>query len=229
MTAAVWSLLKYKMVVPRTKVLDLAEGRVSAVVSTEAVDRDGDIIRVEGWQLDNFLKHPVLLSSHNYGSLRSVIGEWESMEAKSRPARLEGVARYYIGDGNEEADWAFKLVERGRAAYSVGFIPDMDKATQLDEGRGFMGSWEYNGQELLEVSHVAIPSNPQALQALKSLMEARPGQEPDFLFWITETLKEVTPAPVPEEVIIETVFGMIETRDVLEAVFSQVYKEVYPW
>ena len=63
------------------KVLDEATGRVSAVVSTEKVDRDGDVIRAEGWNLGNFLKHPVLLVNHDYYSYgrRSESGSrWKS-------------------------------------------------------------------------------------------------------------------------------------------------------
>ena len=216
------SLITQKMVVPETKVLDSAGGRVRAIVSTEVVDRDGDIIRVAGWVLDNFLKHPVLISSHNYGSLRSVIGEWESMEVKQRPARLEGVAKYYIGDGNEEADWAFKLVERGRAAYSVGFRPDMDKATERP-GPGLFGSWEYNGQELLEVSHVAIPANPEALQALKGLMEQNGKTDPLLLGLVVAALKD---CPCPVEPLPEP---LLPLRQWFDEAFTKAYQEVYPW
>jgi len=160
-------MFRTKIVRPETKLLDEEEGRVSAVVSTETKDRDGDIIRVAGWDLKAFLQHPVLLSSHDYRSLRSVIGEWESMEVKGK--RLVGTARYYIGTGkNDEADWGFELAKLGRAAFSVGFIPDMEKAEPIDgEAEGFLRPMEFNGQELLEVSHVSIPSNPDALQRMK--------------------------------------------------------------
>ena len=161
-------MFRTKIIRAETKLLDEEEGRVSAVVSSESTDRDGDIIRVEGWNLASFHKHPVLLSSHDYRSLRSVIGEWESMEVKGK--RLVGTAKYYIGEGNDEADWGFNLAKRHRAAFSVGFIPDMDKAIPLDdETDGFFRPMEFNGQELLEVSHVSIPSNPDALQRMKGL------------------------------------------------------------
>lgn len=214
------ALTRSKLVIPQTKMLDATKGTVRAVVSTEAVDRDGDIIRVAGWKLDDFLLHPVLLSSHNYGSLRSIIGEWESMEVKTRPARLEGVARYYIGEGNEEADWAFKLAEKSRAAYSVGFIPDMDKAVER-EGRGMFGSWEFNGQDLLEVSQVSIPSNPQALQSLKGLMEASKGIDPTFLALVTAALGEI-PEPVEPPT-------PIDYADLMRRAFRKAQMEVSQW
>ena len=113
-----------------TKAVDPEAGLVDAIVSNEKKDRDGDIVRVSGWDLDNFLKHPVLLGNHNYYSIRSVIGEWTKMEIRGK--RLVGTAKYYIDEGNEEADWAFKLAVKNMAAFSVGFIPDYEKAEVLD-------------------------------------------------------------------------------------------------
>jgi hypothetical protein len=160
-------LMQSKYIRPEMKILDAENGRIHAIVSTETRDRDGDIIRASGWELDRFKEHPVLVSSHNYGRLDSIIGEWEEISVNGN--QLEGIAKYYIGQGNSEADWGFNLAMKGRAAYSVGFIPDMSEAKEIaGSTRGFSG-WEYNKQELLEVSHVTIPSNPDALQQIKSL------------------------------------------------------------
>ena len=153
-----------------TKVLDEANGLISAVVSTESKDRDGDVIKAEGWSLDNFNRHPVMLANHDYHSLKSQIGVWEKMEVTGDT--LQGVARFFIGKGNEEADWAFELAKMKKLAFSVGFIPDMDKAVPLHKDDAFgQRGMEFNGQELLEVSAVTVPSNPDALQrVVKSSM-----------------------------------------------------------
>ena len=155
-----------KVIAAETKVVDAEAGLVRAVVSTEAADRDGDILRVAGWDLAHFNAHPILLADHNYASIRAQIGEWVSMEVTGK--HLEGVAQYYIGEGNADADWGFKLAGKGRAAFSVGFSPDMDKAKEIKGGHGMFPSFEFNGQELLEVSHVTVPANAEALQALKA-------------------------------------------------------------
>ncbi|HEX7008506.1 MAG TPA: hypothetical protein VF184_00900, partial [Phycisphaeraceae bacterium] len=151
-------MFRTKLVRAETQVLDAKAGVVQVAASDESEDRDGDVIRAAGWQLDHFQRHPVLLSSHNYMSLRSQIGEWEDVGVKNK--RLVGVARYYVGEGNDEADWGFKLASRGRAAYSVGFIP-----LEYQE-RGEKGGYEFTKQELLEISHVTIPSNRNALQLM---------------------------------------------------------------
>lgn len=144
----------------------LGDGRIHAILSTERRDRDGDIIRQANWDLDDFMKHPVLLSSHNYGTLLSQIGEWEDVAIKGK--RLEGVAKYYVGEGNREADWGHTLASKGVAAYSVGFIPDMAKAKEISSESDWFTNYEFNGQKLLETSHVTVPSNADALQSAKA-------------------------------------------------------------
>ncbi len=147
----------YKVIQPEIKVGD--DGVITATLSTEAEDRDGDIIRAAGWQLGDFNKHPVLLSSHDYRSLRSQIGEWKNVRVED--SNLIGEPHYYSGQGNDEADWAEKLAKMGKAAYSVGFIP-----IDSNPRKGFFGNQEFVSQELLECSHVSIPSNREALQLM---------------------------------------------------------------
>ncbi len=182
-------MLRHKLIRGESKLLDEDEGLVSATVSTEGKDRDGDIIRVAGWDLTNFLKHPVLLADHNYRSLASQIGEWSDMKTvRGTPKRLDATAKFYIDDGNAQADWGFSLARRGMAAFSVGFIPDMDKAKLLEGGNEWFGPFEFNGQEMLETSQVTIPAHPDALQRMKGLdnhpvvqemVEALLAEEPD--------------------------------------------------
>ena len=176
------------------KILDKAAGRISAIVSTESVDRDGDIIRQANWDLAHFKAHPILLSSHNYRGLTNQIGEWTDMRIEGK--QMVGDALYYLKQGNPEADWAFVLASKGRAAFSVGFVPDMAQAKTI-ESHGNM-AYEFQGQELLEVSQVTVPSNADALQSLKGI-----GLHPemdtlvaevlgDFGSEIRETAEEVT-------------------------------------
>jgi len=164
------------------KLLDEKLGLISAVVSTEDVDRDGDVIRQEGWNLTHFSAHPILLSSHNYRGLTNQIGEWIRMSVEDN--QLVGHAQYYINEGNEEADWGFKLATKGRAAFSVGFVPDMSQAKQIEVNGNI--SYEFHGQELLEVSQVTVPSNPQALQAMKGM-----SLHPDVEMLVEEMLGDV--------------------------------------
>lgn len=144
---------------------------VDCVMSDETLDRYDEVIEVEAYRktLKEFKKHAVLLSSHRYGGdLRSQIGEWEKIWIEGK--QLIGRAKYYVGEGNPEADWGFKLAEKGIAAYSVGFIPikaetlDWDKYEEAKKKGKKVARRIYKEVELLETSQVIIPANPSALQ-----------------------------------------------------------------
>jgi hypothetical protein len=51
------------------KDINPSDRTITLFASDESVDRDGDVISVKGWQLDNYLKNPALLWSHNYYSV----------------------------------------------------------------------------------------------------------------------------------------------------------------
>lgn len=154
----------YKLIRPEVKVD--SDGVITATLSTEAEDRDGDVIRATGWQLDHFLKHPVLLSSHDYGDARKQIGEWRNV--RTERGKLVGEPHYYHDMGNDEADWAYRIARMGKAAYSVGFAPIEDNPRKGRSGR------EFTKQELLECSHVTIPSNRDALQLMAKTIHSGP-------------------------------------------------------
>ena len=168
----------------------VGDGKVEAVMSTEVKDRDGDIIRQRFWDLDDFIEHPVFVADHQYDLLHQ-IGRWDGVKVMEVPGakdidgepamQLIGTATYYIGKGNERADWAYKLAQMGAAAFSVGFIPDMNKAVEIED-KGMWPAFEFRGQKLLETSQVVVPSNPEGLQRAvwaKSLKQA--DKQPDSI------------------------------------------------
>ena len=105
---------------------------------------------------------------------------------------MRGVARFFLGKGNDEADWAFQLAKEKALAFSVGFVPDMDKAAPLqkDDPFGTQGM-EFKGQELLEVSAVTVPSNPDALQ--------RVAKAPNLYPAVAEIVEERLAEEEPEQ------------------------------
>ncbi len=142
------------------------DGVITVALSTEGEDRDGDIVRSTGWDLSNFTKAPRLMSCHDYGDLRKQIGEWRNVRVDPQRKALIGEPHYYTDQGNPEADWAAFLASKGQATYSVGFSPIEDVPR-----KGERGGSEYLRQELLECSHVPIPSNPEALQLMAKAYE----------------------------------------------------------
>lgn len=155
----------YKVFRPEVKEVDTKEGLIDMLIpmSTASMDREGEAIDPQGWKksLPAFKKRPVLLSSHNYGDLRKQIGEFTQLRVTDDG--LFAKPKYYINEGNEEADWAFKLASKGMAAYSVGFIPK-----EYEDGDGQKTPRRtYTQMELLEISHVVVPSNREAIQGLR--------------------------------------------------------------
>ena len=143
------------------KAIDEKEHTVIAVVSTDAVDRDGEVVTPEaiGKRVAQYLEHPVLLSSHRHDDLMKQIGMAEDVKVgeKSVVAKF----KYFVGQGNAEADWAFKLAQNGIAAYSIGFM-----AHKWEDKSGDDGIWRvYRDVELVEISQVLVPSNRDALSA----------------------------------------------------------------
>jgi len=143
---------------------------VETVMSDETLDRYDEVILASSYKktIKQFMKHAVLLSSHRYGDLRSQIGEW--LKVWIDGTQLIGLAKYYVGEGNPEADWGFKLAEKGIAAYSVGFIEIDAESLSWDEWQEAKKAGKkvarrtYKEVELLETSQVIIPANPSALQ-----------------------------------------------------------------
>ncbi len=133
-------------------------------VSTDSVDRDGEIVEPSAFKktLPKFMKRPVLVSSHDYRDLTSQIGEWTKLKITENG--IEGKPKYYVGQGNEQADWGFKLASKGMAAFSIGFIPK-----EWVDGDGVKEPRRtYKEVELLEISQVIVPSNREAIQSIRS-------------------------------------------------------------
>jgi len=133
-------------------------------VSTDEFDRDSDIVEPLAFKktLPKFMKRPVLVASHDYRDLTNQIGEWSRL--KIGETGMEGKPKYYIGQGNPQADWGFTLASKGMAAFSIGFIPKV-----WEDGDGVKSPKRtFKEVELLEISQVIVPSNREAIQGIRS-------------------------------------------------------------
>src|ERR1700756_2304076 len=94
--------------------------RARFVASDETVDRYGDIIRANGWQLENFRKNPVLLFGHQQSQLPVGIVDPIAVEG----TRLIAHAKFLPEGTTAFADSVWALVDIGALrAVSVGFLP----------------------------------------------------------------------------------------------------------
>jgi HK97 family phage prohead protease len=147
------------------EVVDSKARTMRFVASDESVDRYGDIIRASGWQLDNFRKNPVLLFAHD--SRQPPVGQVPSIEVVGTELIADCLFR---PEGDSQlSDDVWRAIEGGflRAA-SVGFTPTGPINQLVDESGNWTG-YEFTSQELLELSVVPVPANPQALAVAKSL------------------------------------------------------------
>jgi HK97 family phage prohead protease len=131
------------------------------VVSDETLDRYNEVIVASGWKLDNYLRNPVFQNSHQYGDIIYTIGRALTTEVRTVQGRTVLYQRVeFATDANPIAKIAYNLYKgRFLNAVSVGFIP-----LQWEKGEpGNLWNRRYTEQELLEVSAVGIPANPNAL------------------------------------------------------------------
>lgn len=143
--------------------------------SDETVDRHGDIVRVGGWDLKNYKNNPVFLMFHDSWSLPAgrTLRVYKDMQDSEAPENRSLKFNVYFPKGNEISDAAFASFNDGLMnAVSVGFrVLDYNYPTSKEEreslGLGPYGA-EIKKQELMELSAVPIPANPNA-RLIKSM------------------------------------------------------------
>jgi HK97 family phage prohead protease len=127
------------------------------ISSDESLDRYDEIITASGWRLANYQRNPVFQNAHQYGDVIFTLGKALATEVRSGRLfqRIE-----FACDINPMARIAYGLYKaKFLSAVSVGFIPiRWENGTEQTAYRR-----RFVEQELLEVSAVAIPANPNAL------------------------------------------------------------------
>lgn len=129
-------------------------GTFKVIASNGKIDRDGEIINPDGWELDNYLKNPVILLCHDYWDLPIGIATKVYFDDLKNMV-VEGV--FAPADANPKAQQVRKLYDLGiLKTVSVGFIAKERNGSMIMR------------QELLEVSFVPVPSNPGAIDIAKA-------------------------------------------------------------
>lgn len=135
------------------------DNTISFIISDGSIDRDHDTINVNGWNLTNYVKNPVVLWAHDHRS--APIAKGSNIEVLDD--QLLADATFVTEDVMKFADMIFKLYKGGfMNAVSVGFMPD-ERVWSEDQG-----GIKFLTQELLEFSAVPVPANANALQIARS-------------------------------------------------------------
>lgn len=137
------------------------QGTCRFVMSTDAPDRDRDVVSQSGIDLGPFLQNPIAPFGHH--SADFPVGAWEDVQKNltGRPKRTEGTLRLTAGD--PVADRLKTHLAAGTIrACSIGFMPKEIERRERQEGEDWTGFF-IASSELYECSPVAIPAQPQAL------------------------------------------------------------------
>lgn len=185
-----------------------AEGRTATFVASDGTrDSYNTVLTPDNWKLDRFNRNGVIGYQHKvYGSFYDNSDNPDNIIGKGRAyiEETKGVKRLLVDvefepEGmNALADkiWA-KLQFGTLKAVSVGFHPvGRGSFGKGDEGPGEKNeTYYYAGQELLEVSIVNIPANPNALKRSE-------GEGDELSELRAEALrKQETPVEAPEETV----------------------------
>ena len=137
--------------------------RLSFILSTDEVDRHGDVISPDGWDLESYRSNPVFLWAHDYA--RPVIGR--ALQTWTDSRRLMAQVEFAPTPFAQEVAALYAAgYQRG---VSVGFKP-LSYEERRQEKTGAVIGIRFLEQELLEASAVPVPANRNALR--RALTEA---------------------------------------------------------
>lgn len=149
------------------KNIDQQARTITFIGTNSTEDRSGDIIETDGWDLKNFMVNPVFLWSHN-GRAMPPIGR--ALEVARTPQGLQFKIEFVGPEILPFADTIFKLYVAGfLKGVSVGFIPTK-REILTDPNTGAFKGFRFIEQQLIELSAVSVPDNPEAL-----ILEAQEG------------------------------------------------------
>ena len=146
-----------------------AENSITHVISTEKINRYGQIVSQEGLNRKNYQKNPIVLFDHGGGmgfdsptpenTLKYVIGKslWQKVDGKKT------IAKTQFNKKSEFAMEVYDFTTNGfLPAWSIGFMPDMESVEKKKD------AIYINKSELYEYSKVLIGAAPDAVNEMKN-------------------------------------------------------------
>jgi hypothetical protein len=135
-----------KEIVDRTRAASAEDtGTFRMVITTENLDRYDEVIAIDGWELDHYMRNPVVLWGHDHYTPPVAVTD----QLIKEEGKLIALGRFAPTDHGQMLR---KLYDLGfLSASSVGFI--------VKERQGNL----ITKSELIEWSFVSVPANPYAL------------------------------------------------------------------
>lgn len=170
-----------------TKAAEKDTGTFRVIITTENVDRMGEVIKADGWDMSHYLNNPIVLWGHDHRALP--IGVTTNLFKEGTQWVAEG--RFAPEAANPVGQHVRRLYDLGiQRATSVGFIAREMEGNVITKA------------ELLEFSFVSVPANPMCLSTMvKSGLSIDEYVAKGFL---TIEVKEEATEEVPAEAPVET-------------------------
>ena len=152
--------MQYKQLLVELKAISDENYTIKGVFSTADEDRHGEIVDQKSWQLDDYLKNPVILFGHDHN--QPAIGKAVNLFFNSE-GNLEGEIQFAA----KEYDFAktiYQLYKGGfMRAFSVGF---QNEVVEYDDAENKV---TLKRNHLFEISCVNVPANQLALAKSKGI------------------------------------------------------------
>lgn len=158
----------YKNFKTGSDVEDVGHNALVFTVSTNEIDRDGDVIDINGLSAESYMRNPVFLYGHDYSSLpigrTTRLAKQQEGDVQKLKARVEFTPDSAYGPGY--AGITGQTVRRMYlknflSATSIGFAPWETKPL-VDKRISNPGN-VYLKSDLLDISAVTVPANAGAL------------------------------------------------------------------
>lgn len=145
--------------------VDTARMSASAVINTDAIDYDGEVILASGVRLGNYANNPVVMWDHGRSVTPLPIGTSRSPDAELMIQRSDRQieATSFCAQSHPFAVQVFALIDEGVVrATSINVVPSVVAAYRGPDGREVLVTEE---SDMVEWSWTALGVNPEALRS----------------------------------------------------------------
>jgi len=132
--------------------------RIRVIAASGKADRVGDIIKIDGIEVENYMKNPIILWAHDHYALP--VGK--AVEVAVLKGKLVMTIQFATAEEYAFADTVYKLV-LGGYLNGVSIGARVKEAEWIKDDDGHIVGRKFTSLELLELSIVPIPADSKAL------------------------------------------------------------------
>lgn len=183
------------------------ENHFKVIASSEDIDRSWEVIKIDWWDDENYKKNPVILANHSY-TIQNIV--WK-------------MTKIYKEWKNLIVEWVFtedtEMWRTCKVLYNTGFLKTVSVGF-LVKKRHEANYKIIEEAELLEISFVAVPCNPNAVSLDKKVLEKW------LELWILKEISDLTNFWPLSEKELEIVSKFNDKIEKLEKRISNLENEI---